>query len=47
MSDEKPAYTCPCGGFIGWRDCGDHWEGSCFGKCSENPIKLKPQQTTT
>lgn len=34
---DRPSHQCACGGFIGWEDHGDHWEGSCYGKCGAYP----------
>lgn len=42
MSDDKPpSTTCECGGYIGWTEYPDRWEGSCYGICAAYPVLRK------
>jgi hypothetical protein len=38
----RPDVTCEwCGGYVSWTDCGDHWEGACYGDCAQHPVTAK------
>ena len=39
--DVPPSNTCYCGGYIGWQELPDRWEGSCYGACGSYVTKLK------
>lgn len=41
MTDEQPSTKCECGGYIGWTEHPDRWEGSCYGLCAGYPVQRK------
>lgn len=45
--DEQPSNECECGGYIGWTEHPDYWDGSCYGQCAGYPTRPKGVDTHT